>query len=187
MHNGGSQVWSKLFLEFDGSTSVVDWIERVELTCCLCRVKLVIPLWLMGGALEVYQQLSDNEKADIGLTKVSLYKAFMMDPCTAYEHFTTQTLMAGETVGVFVALKKLAVLFGGLSEWTFVYAFMAWLPAWMKQPLRASTSIEATLIELLLECTWATIRDKAELGELVVMAEWIPSIVDGLVTSLRMA
>ena len=49
--------------------------------------------------------------------------------------------MAGETVDVFfVALKKLVVLFGGLPEWTFVYAFMAGLPAWGKQQLRVSTS-----------------------------------------------
>ncbi len=50
----------------------------------------------MGGSLDVYQQLSNN-KANVGLTKVALYKAFAMDPYTAYEHFTTWTLIAGET------------------------------------------------------------------------------------------
>ena len=45
----------KLIPDFDGCTSMVDWIERVELTCCLCGVKqveLVIPLRLMGGTLD---------------------------------------------------------------------------------------------------------------------------------------
>ena len=40
----------KFITEFDGSMSVVDWIERVELTCHICQVKqveLVIPLQLL--------------------------------------------------------------------------------------------------------------------------------------------
>ena len=84
--------------------SVVDWVERVELT-----FELVILLQLIESALDIYQQLSNNEKADVGLTQAALYKAFVMDPCTVYRRFTTWTLMAGETVDVFfVALKKLA-------------------------------------------------------------------------------
>lgn len=164
----------KLIPEFDGSTSVVDWIERVELTCRLCGVKqveLVIPLRLAGGALDVYQQLSENEKSNVEQTKAALYKAFAMDPCTAYERFATRKLLAGETVDVFFAgLKKLAVLFGGLPEQTFVYAFVAGLPVRVKQLLRASTSIEATPIEQLLERARAIIKDEAELEEHVVMA-----------------
>ena len=105
------------------------------------------------------------------MTKAALYKAFAMDPCTTYEHYTTRTLMAGKTMDVFfVALKKLAVLFGGLPERTFVYVFMAGLLAQVKQLLRASMSIEAMPIEQLLECTRAIVRDEAELRELVVMA-----------------
>ena len=56
----------------------------------------------MRGGLDVYQQLSDNEKADVGLTKAALYKAIVMNPCTVYEHFTTRTLMASKTVDVFL-------------------------------------------------------------------------------------
>ena len=80
--------------------------------------------------------------------------------------------MAGaKTVDVFfLALKKLAVQFGGLPEWTFVYAFMAGFPAWVKQLLRASTRLEATPIEQLLECAQAIVRYEDELGEPVVMA-----------------
>ena len=124
-----------------------------------------------GGALDVYQQLSNNKKADVGLTKAALYKAFSIDPCRAYEHLTTWTLMAGQKVDVFfVALKKLMVLFGGLPERTVVYAFMAGLLTQVKQLLRASTSIEAMPIEQLLEHAQAIVRDEAELGEPVVMA-----------------
>ena len=124
----------------------------------------------MGGALDVYQQLSNNEKANVGLTKAALYKAFVMDPCTAYKHLTTWTLMAGKTVDVFfVALKKLAVLFGGLPEWTFVYMVMAGLLARVKQLLRASTIIEAMPIKQLLKHTGVIVREEVELEEPVVM------------------
>ena len=128
-------------------------------------------MWITGGTLDVYQQLSDNEKADAELTKGALYKAFAMDPCTVYEHFTTWILMAGKTVDAFFAvLKKLALLFQGLPEWTFLYAFMAGHPAQVKQLLRLSTIIKAMPIEHLFNCAWAIIRDEAKLGEPVAMA-----------------
>ena len=165
----------KLIPEFDGSTSVVDWIERVELTCNLCDVRrthTVIPLRLAGGALSVYQQLSIAEKADFNSIRNALYKAFAMDPCTAYERFASRKLMPGETVDVFFAgLKKLAVLFGsGVSERTYAYAFVAGLPARVKQLLRASTAISSTPIEQLLERARAIIQDEEDLGEPVVLA-----------------
>ena len=54
---------------------------------------LVIPLRLTGGTLDVYQQLSNNEKADAGLTKAALYKAFVIDNSVLYYrpiHGTTE-------------------------------------------------------------------------------------------------
>ena len=121
--------------------------------------------WYLLGALDVHEQLSNYKKANVGLIK-----AFAMDPCTAYKHFTTWTLIATKTVDVFfMTLKKLAVLFGGLPERTFAYMFVTGLPARVKQLLRASTSIEATLIKQLLEHARAIIRDEAELGKPVLM------------------
>ena len=134
--------------------SVVDWVNRVKLTCGLHEVKQVIPLRLMGSTLDVYQQLNDNEKADVRLTKSALYKAFVI--C-----FTTGTLMTADVF--FVVLKKLMLLFGGLPEQTFVYVFVAGLSAWVKELLRVSTSIKAMPIEQLLEPAQAIIRDEAEL------------------------
>ena len=60
------------------------------------QVELVIPLQLMGGTMDVYQQLSDNVKVDVGLIKAALYKAFVMEPCTTYKHFPSWILMAGD-------------------------------------------------------------------------------------------
>lgn len=145
----------KLIPEFDGSTSVVDWVERVELTCNLCEVKRVhtaIPLRLAGGALSVYQQLSATEKTDMTAIKNALYKAFAMDPCMAYERFASRKLMPGETVDMFfMELKKLAVLFdNGVSGRILAYAFVACLPTHVKQLLRASTGVSATPMEHLM-------------------------------------
>ena len=87
------------------------------------------------------------KRSMLGLPRPYCTRPFAMDPCTAYERFTTRILMAGETVDVlFAVLKKLAVLFGGLPKLTFVYAFVAGLPARMKQLLRVSTNFETTPI-----------------------------------------
>lgn len=56
----------RLIPEFDGSTTrpaVVEWIEKAEKICKLCKIKepaTVIPLRLTGGAYAVYQQLGDE-------------------------------------------------------------------------------------------------------------------------------
>ena len=55
----------KLIPEFDGSTSVLDWVEKVELHCLLSGVKgieHVIPLRLFSGVFAVCQPLSAEEK-----------------------------------------------------------------------------------------------------------------------------
>ena len=80
----------KLILEFDGSTPVLDWVEKVELHCLLSDIKSiehVIPLRLSGRAYTVYQQLSAEEKQNYERIKAALYKAFAIDPATAWEQF----------------------------------------------------------------------------------------------------
>ena len=108
--------------------------------------------------------------------------------------------MAGETVNVFfVALKKLAVLFGGLPEWTFVHS---------RTPGEGETTTEGihnhqgnTNWAITWACT-GHCQGWSRTGEPVVMAMqvailipqgwthklgWIASTVDGLVTSQRIA
>lgn len=70
----GDKVDIKLIPEFNGTTSVLEWVEKFKLTYCLSRVKAiehVIPLRLTGGAFAVYQQLSDK-KEDPARIKVVL-------------------------------------------------------------------------------------------------------------------
>ena len=145
----------KLIPEFDGSTPVLDWVEKVELHCLLSGVKSiehVIPLRLSGGAFAVYQQLSAEEKQNYERIKAALYKTFAIDLDTAWEQFEARTLHPGETVDVYLAeLTKLTVLFGELPERALAYKFLAGLPTGAKQLLQASSSIASLSLNHLVD------------------------------------
>ena len=79
----------KLIPLFDGTDagqSVVEWVEKAELVCRLSRVKnieCVVPMRLSGGAYAVYQQLSEEKRADFACIKDVLYTAFALSPVMA--------------------------------------------------------------------------------------------------------
>ena len=76
----------KLIPLFDGSDSgqsIVEWFEKAELICWLSgvkHVKCVVPMHLSGGVYAVYQQLSEEKRADIDCIKKT---AFALDPFAA--------------------------------------------------------------------------------------------------------
>lgn len=137
----------RLIPEFDGSTTgpaVVEWIEKAEKICKLCKIKepaTVIPLRLTGGAYAVYQQLGDEPDWDE--IKQSLYTAFGTDPFVAWQQFTSRTLQPKETVDVYLAdLRKLSVPFGGVNDKILSCAFLVGLPEEVSKLLRASSRID---------------------------------------------
>lgn len=88
----------KLISELNCSEVKVEWVEKVELVSNLCGVKrpeTIIPLRLTGGAFSVYQQLSEEERADAAQIKDALYTAFAV-----YEQFEAWKMGLGETVDV---------------------------------------------------------------------------------------
>ena len=105
----------KLIPLFDSGQSVVEWVEKAELVCRLCRVKnieFVVPMCLSGGAYAVYLQLSEEKRADFARIKDVLYTAFALNPVTAYKQFAVRCLRPGEAVDVFLAeLRKLVIQF----------------------------------------------------------------------------
>ncbi|KRX80125.1 hypothetical protein T06_4700 [Trichinella sp. T6] len=124
----------RLIPEFDGSPqqSVVELQEKVELVCKIrdiSDVASVIPLRLTGGAFAVYLQLNAQERSSIDKVKEALLAAFAADTCVAYDQFVSRKLGPDESPDVFLAeLRRLATLFGGVSEKPLACAFVAGLP-----------------------------------------------------------
>ena len=149
----------KLVPEYNRTTSVVDWLERVDLICKLLgvdKVEQVIPLWLARGAFDVYQQLSDADKTSVTQVKAALRRAFALDPFEAYKQFSRCTLHLDELVDEFYAAwKKLSSLFGGVPDQTLKYAFMAGLLAHTQELLCASADNDHIQTESIL--SWARV------------------------------
>ena len=154
----------KLIPEYNGTTSVVDWLKRVDLICKLSgvdKVEQVIPLRLAGGAFDVYQQLSDADKINVTRVKAAPCRAFALDPCEAYKQFSRCTLRLDESVDEFyVALKKLSSLFRGVLDQTLKYALMAGLPAHTQELLRASADIDSIQTESILSRARAVVNNE---------------------------
>ena len=88
---------------------IIEWLECVEMICELAdeeRVKHILLLRLMGGALTVYHQLSKEQRADIEEIKRVLATVFAIDVFVAFEQFATWRLRDGETVDEFLAALK---------------------------------------------------------------------------------
>ena len=90
----------KLMPLFDGSDSrqsIVEWFEKAGLICLLSWVKhveCIVLMCLLGSVYAMYQQLSEEKRADIGCIKKTLYTAF-----AAWKQFAACHLWPGEIVG----------------------------------------------------------------------------------------
>lgn len=158
----------RLIPEFDGSPtgpSVVEWLEKAERVCRLCKIKdpaMVIPLRLTKGAYAVYQQLGEDPTME-QITQ-ALYGAFGTDPFVAWRQFSERRLGPGETVDVYMAdLKKLATPFGGASDRILACAFLSGLPDEASRLLRASSRLTEIGLEELLARARNILKDDREL------------------------
>ena len=160
--------------EFDGSTSVVEWVRKAELICEMCGVTAiarVLPLRLVGGAFAVYEQMETGARADANKIKDALFAAFGTDPFVAHELFTKRRLKPGEAVDVFLSeLRGLTVPFGGTSDRELKCAFVNGLPGHVKQLLRASARINSLTLTQVLESARDIIKDMPREEEPVVAA-----------------
>ena len=162
----------KLIPEFDGSASgpsVVEWMEKAELVCKMCQGKhmqLIIPLRLMGRAFIVFQQLKED-KRDFDWIKAALYAAFAADGFMAFDQFVKRQLNHGKSVDVYLAeLRRLSVLFGGISNQDLACAFVQGLPDRVKSLIRASTHMDGQSIDQLLARARASMKDNTILGRI---------------------
>ena len=100
-----SQFDLRIIPKLDGTGSVVEWLEKLELVCNLLgvmRLGRVIPFCLTKGVFTVYQQLTKDEKSDAARIKGALMTVFAADKFTAYEQFELHILHPGETMDVYL-------------------------------------------------------------------------------------
>lgn len=158
----------RIIPEFDGKQPVLEWLEKVELVCRLksvTEIENVIPLRLTGGAFNVYQQLSEDDKRDASRIKAALCTAFAADKFTAYDQFVSRRLGPGESVDVFLSdLRRLALLFGGLSDAGLICAFVAGLPESVRHTLRAGSRVESLSLTEVLGRARALLADEGCTG-----------------------
>ena len=93
---------------------MVEWVEKTELVCRLSRVKnieSVVLMRLWGGAYAVYQQLSEEKRADFACIKDFLYTAFGENMTWARMYFQpaksrSLVFMPGTVIGELKTLRR---------------------------------------------------------------------------------
>ena len=178
-----------LFNGTDAGQSVVEWVEKAELVCRLSGVKnieCVVPMRLSGDGYAVYQQLSEEKRADFACINDVLYTAFALSPVTAYKQFAALRLRPGETVDVFLAeLRKLATQFGGMTERGLVCAFIDGLPEHAENLLQATTRVDDLPISEILARARAILKDSFTGTESAAAAAQLPGFQEKGATALR--
>uniref|UniRef100_A0A5S6QS24 CCHC-type domain-containing protein n=1 Tax=Trichuris muris TaxID=70415 RepID=A0A5S6QS24_TRIMR len=145
---GDASLDVRLIPEYDGSSGqpISEWLDKLELVCRLRGVDdvtSVIPLRLAGGAFAVYSQLPIEHQRNAAKVKAALRAAFEVDSFVAYERFVSRKLGPNELPDAFLAdLRRLAALFGGVSEKALACAFVAGLPGSIRQLLRVGSRLE---------------------------------------------
>ena len=110
-----ARVTSDMIKPFNGEGDVVVWLKKAELVAKLTKVTdeaCFIPLYLEGGALSVYMEMSDKDQQDAAKIKNELKKVFSDSMFVAYSKLTS-CRWSGESVDVYAnELRRLAGLAG---------------------------------------------------------------------------
>ena len=130
------------------SGDFTEWLEKLELVAKLQKVgekKSFLPLFLVGPAFAVYQQLSDEVKNSYSRLREELTLAFGVDSFRAYEMLQKRVFQEGETVDVYLAdLRRLVTLIGQKApEPLLKCAFVAGLPAEVSVQLKSIVAVES--------------------------------------------
>ena len=138
----------KNYEDYNTSGEFSVWIEKLELVATLQKItdKLAfLPLFLSGPAFSVYQQLSDDIKADYDKLKKELTTAFSTNPFSSYEQLRNRVLSEGESVDVYLAdLRRLVNLMGQtVADPLLRCAFVAGLPTDISLQLKSTVNVES--------------------------------------------
>ena len=151
---------------YRGEGDVSVWLKQAQLAKSLLKLKdlaVVIPLFLDGPAFAVYDQLSDEDKADATKIEAALRTAFATDKFSVYDEFRNRKWKSGETVDVFLAeIKRLASLdnIGGEENEEIVkLAFVMGLPSKVAAQLRATPKIDTLNLSSILQIARALMTE----------------------------
>lgn len=138
----------KQYEDYNTSGEFTVWVEKLELVARLQRItdKLAfLPLFLSGPAFSVYQQLSEEVRADYDELKKELIKAFSTNPFTSYDQLRSRVLAEGESVDVYLAdLRRLVSLMGQThSDPLLRCVFVTGLPTEVSVQLRSLADVES--------------------------------------------
>jgi hypothetical protein len=143
--------YTDIVSQFDGSGNFSEWLAKLEMVAKLQNVKNMesfLPLFLSGGAFQVFQGLSEEQKENYGEVRKSLMKAFAIDQFMAYEEVMCRRLGAGESVDVYLAdlVRLLRIIHDHEDDELVKCAFVAGLPDDCKKQIRGACSMtEMTL------------------------------------------
>ena len=110
----------KVYEGVEQSGDIMKWLGKVEMVMELQQVEkkeTFMPMFLAGQALEVYLQLSQEQKADYERLVGALQAAFSPSPFSAYEELQQRHYRQGEAVDAYLAdIKRLLALAGGFKD-----------------------------------------------------------------------
>jgi hypothetical protein len=169
------------------------WIRQVRLVARLQNLGdlcAVVPLFLDGPALAVYEQMSSADQEDIDKIFGCLKKAFSIDIFEAFQQFKSRTRQPGEAVEVFLSeLRRLGSLAGVVSDDLLRVAFVSGLPTGVMSQLRALPNVETMALDKLVEISRALMSeivreeksvrtDACEFGAVASRQRWTARSID---------
>jgi len=127
-----------------------------------------LPLFLSGGAFQVFQGLAEERKNSYEEVRKSLMKAFAIDQFMAYEEVMSRKLGAGESVDVYLAdlTRLLRVIRVRETDELLTCAFVAGLPDDCKKQIRGACS----MIDMSLEQIVVRARTLIKMDEMCMVA-----------------
>lgn len=177
-----------LVRQFDGSSDVIEWLNKFELVVSLRDIKepaTVVPLFLEGSAFSIYNELGESSKKSYDSIKDALIGAFSMNSFQAYEQFTKR-VWCDESVDVYLAdLRKLARLAKISSDILLVRAFIVGLPSVVSRELRAMSKIESLSLSTIVDRARSLMAELVENPVIAVAAQHTDSELEGKSSALQ--
>ena len=129
-----STISNNMIKPFNGEGDVVGWLKKIELVAKLTKVEdeaLFIPLYLEGGALAMYLEMSDTDQSSATAIKNKLKEAFCDNKFVSYSKLINYK-WTGEPVDIFAnelrRLSGLAGFKGDAAEQVVRLAFVTGFP-----------------------------------------------------------